>query len=43
MIPYADVLTLGRCGHAVTLEKGESLANAFLSFLGEEDLYYTND
>jgi 4,5:9,10-diseco-3-hydroxy-5,9,17-trioxoandrosta-1(10),2-diene-4-oate hydrolase len=43
MIPHADVLTLGRCGHAVTLEKPGPLADTFLTFLGEEDLYYTND
>jgi pimeloyl-ACP methyl ester carboxylesterase len=43
LIPHADVLTLSRCGHAVTLEKPESLCDAILSFLGEEDLYYTNE
>lgn len=43
LIPHADVLTLGRCGHAVPLEKSESLAAAILSFMGEEDLYYPDE
>jgi abhydrolase domain-containing protein 6 len=40
LIPHADVTTLGRCGHAVSLEKAEALGDAMLSFMGEEDLYY---
>lgn len=43
LIPNADLLILGRCGHAVPLEKGEALADAMLSFLGEEDLYYLDE
>ena len=40
LIKYADVLLLKKCGHAVPLEKGEALADAIVSFLGEEDQYY---
>jgi pimeloyl-ACP methyl ester carboxylesterase len=40
LIKYADVLLFKKCGHAVPLEKGEALADAMLSFLGEEDQYY---
>lgn len=43
LIPNADVLTIGRCGHAVPLEKGAQLADAMLSFLGEIDLYYPDE
>jgi pimeloyl-ACP methyl ester carboxylesterase len=40
LIKYADVVLLKKCGHAVPLEKGEALADAMISFLGEEDQYY---
>jgi 2-hydroxymuconate-semialdehyde hydrolase len=43
LIPRADVVTLGRCGHAVPLEKADSLGDAMLSFLGEVDLYYPTE
>ncbi|OPY26179.1 MAG: haloalkane dehalogenase [Methanocella sp. PtaU1.Bin125] len=40
LIKYAEVVTLARCGHAVPVERAESLADAMLSFLGEVNLYY---
>jgi pimeloyl-ACP methyl ester carboxylesterase len=40
LIKYADVLYLKNCGHAVPIERGEALADAMVSFLGEEDQYY---
>ncbi len=43
LIKYADVIYLRNCGHAVPVEKGEALADAMVSFLGEEDQYYTNE
>jgi 4,5:9,10-diseco-3-hydroxy-5,9,17-trioxoandrosta-1(10),2-diene-4-oate hydrolase len=43
LIKYCDVVMLPKCGHAVTIERGELLADAMLSFLGEEDQYYTDD
>jgi pimeloyl-ACP methyl ester carboxylesterase len=42
LIKYADVLQLPKCGHAVPVERGEALADAMRSFLGEEDQYYEN-
>jgi pimeloyl-ACP methyl ester carboxylesterase len=43
LIKYADILYLEKCGHAVPLERGEALADAMISFLGEEDQYYEAD
>jgi pimeloyl-ACP methyl ester carboxylesterase len=40
LIKYADVIYIKYCGHAVLNEKGEALADAMVSFLGEEDQYY---
>jgi pimeloyl-ACP methyl ester carboxylesterase len=40
LIKYADVIYFKNCGHAVPVEKGEALADAMVSFLGEEDQYY---
>jgi pimeloyl-ACP methyl ester carboxylesterase len=39
LIKYADVLLLKKCGHVAPVEKGEALADAMVSFLGEEDSY----
>jgi abhydrolase domain-containing protein 6 len=43
LIKYADVQLLKKCGHAAPLEKGEALADAMVSFLGEVDIYETAD
>lgn len=43
LIKRSDVVTFAKCGHAVPIERGEALAGAMLSFLGEEDQYYSNE
>jgi pimeloyl-ACP methyl ester carboxylesterase len=43
LIPRSEVKVLDRCGHMPAVEKGDACADAMLSFLGEVDLYYTND
>lgn len=43
LIPGALVKILDNCGHLALIECGEQCNNMILSFLGEEDLYYSSD
>jgi pimeloyl-ACP methyl ester carboxylesterase len=43
LIPGAEVKILEACGHLVLLECGEQCSDIILSFLGEEDMYYSSD
>lgn len=43
MIPGSEVKLFDRCGHMVLQEAKGASTDAILSFLGEVDMYYTND
>lgn len=43
LLPGAEIRVLVKCGHMILLECGEQCTDLILSFLGEEDMYYTSD
>jgi 4,5:9,10-diseco-3-hydroxy-5,9,17-trioxoandrosta-1(10),2-diene-4-oate hydrolase len=43
LIKGSRLLVLGECGHMVPLEKKEEFNKAILTFLGEVDLYYSEE
>ena len=43
LIKHSEVQILEKCGHMVLLECGDKCNDLILSFIGEEDLYYTNE
>lgn len=43
LIKDSEVRVLDKCGHMILLECGEQCSDLITSFLGEEDLYYTDE